>query len=131
MLNVVCAQSMWHRYRRVGRRSNAMIIRGKIEYGDGVTNLVADRLEPEQRPARRRTSPAGGSSFPRLSLSPGITCWAGRCMDGSGFVLDPYAFSSTARWQSSTTASRSPKAWRFGRPTETLNREPSCRFIAH
>jgi error-prone DNA polymerase len=46
MLNVVCAQSMWHRYRRVGRRSNAMIIRGKIEYGDGVTNLVADRLEP-------------------------------------------------------------------------------------
>ncbi len=46
MLNVVCAQSMWHRYRRVGRRSNAMIIRGKIEYGDGVTNLVADRLDP-------------------------------------------------------------------------------------
>jgi error-prone DNA polymerase len=46
MLNVVCAQSMWHRYRRVGRRSNAMIVRGKIEYGDGVTNLVADRLEP-------------------------------------------------------------------------------------
>jgi len=46
MLNVVCAQPMWHRYRRVGRRSNAMIIRGKIEHFDGVTNLVADRLEP-------------------------------------------------------------------------------------
>ena len=46
MLNVVCAQTMWHRFRRVGRRSNAMIIRGKIEHSDGVTNLIADRLEP-------------------------------------------------------------------------------------
>ncbi len=46
MLNVVCAMPMWHRFRRVGRRSNAMIIRGKIEHSDGVTNLIADRLEP-------------------------------------------------------------------------------------
>jgi error-prone DNA polymerase len=46
MLNVVCARPMWERFRRVGRRSNGMIIRGKIEHFDGVTNLVADRLEP-------------------------------------------------------------------------------------
>jgi len=46
MLNVVCAEPMWRRFKAVGRRSNAMIIRGRIEASDGVTNLVADRLEP-------------------------------------------------------------------------------------
>jgi error-prone DNA polymerase len=46
MLNVVCAMPMWQRFRRVGRRSNGMIIRGRIEHADGVTNLVADKLEP-------------------------------------------------------------------------------------
>ena len=46
MLNVVCSQPMWERYRRVGRTVNGMVIRGKIENSDGVTNLVADRLDP-------------------------------------------------------------------------------------
>jgi len=46
MLNVVCSQPMWQRFKTVGRGSNGMIIRGRIEYNEGVTNLVADRLEP-------------------------------------------------------------------------------------
>lgn len=46
MLNIVCAEPMWRRFRRVGRNANAMVIRGRIEHNEGVTNLVADRLEP-------------------------------------------------------------------------------------
>lgn len=46
MLNVVCSQPMWQRFKTVGRGSNGMVIRGRIEYNEGVTNLVADRLEP-------------------------------------------------------------------------------------
>ena len=46
MLNVVCSRPMWQRFVRVGRRTNAMLVRGTIEHTDGVTNLVADRLEP-------------------------------------------------------------------------------------
>jgi error-prone DNA polymerase len=45
MLNVVCSQALWKRYRRVGRNSAGMVIRGILERYDGVTNLVADRLE--------------------------------------------------------------------------------------
>jgi error-prone DNA polymerase len=46
MLNVVCAQALWQRYRRVARQATGLIVRGKIEHRDGVTNLLADRLEP-------------------------------------------------------------------------------------
>lgn len=46
MLNIVCAEPMWRAFRRVGRNANAMVIRGRVEHSEGVTNLVADRLEP-------------------------------------------------------------------------------------
>jgi error-prone DNA polymerase len=46
MLNIVCSRPMWQRFVRVGRRTNALMVRGTIEHVDGVTNLVADRLEP-------------------------------------------------------------------------------------
>jgi error-prone DNA polymerase len=45
MLNVVCSEALWRRYRRVGRNAAGMIIRGTLERHDGVTNLVADKLE--------------------------------------------------------------------------------------
>ena len=45
MLNVVCSEALWRRYRRVGRNAAGMIIRGTLERYDGVTNLVADKLE--------------------------------------------------------------------------------------
>ncbi|MGI3780944.1 MAG: OB-fold nucleic acid binding domain-containing protein, partial [Janthinobacterium lividum] len=46
MLNIVCSRPMWQRFVRVGRRTNAMLVRGVIEHSEGVTNLVADKLEP-------------------------------------------------------------------------------------
>jgi error-prone DNA polymerase len=45
MLNVVCPPGAWQRYRRVARTSPALVIRGTLERADGVTNLVADRME--------------------------------------------------------------------------------------
>ncbi len=45
MLNVVCSQALWNRYRRVARNSAGLIVRGIIEHKEGVTNLVADRLD--------------------------------------------------------------------------------------
>ena len=64
MLNVVCAEPMWRRFKTVGRRSNGMIIRGRVEYNEGVTNLVADRLEPLNTvfPQTRAALPAGHQS---------------------------------------------------------------------
>ena len=46
MLNVVCSQELWRRFGRVGRNAAGMVIRGRVEYNDGVTNLVAERLQP-------------------------------------------------------------------------------------
>lgn len=45
MLNVVCSQALWARYRVVGRNSAGMVIRGILERShEGVVNLVADKL---------------------------------------------------------------------------------------
>src|SRR6478752_2356910 len=46
MLNVICTQGVWRRYRQVAASSAGMVIRGLLERQDGVTNLVADRLAP-------------------------------------------------------------------------------------
>ena len=45
LLNVVCSMGMWKRYRRVGRRASALIVRGLIESADGAVSLIADQLE--------------------------------------------------------------------------------------
>jgi error-prone DNA polymerase len=44
MLNVICTQGVWRRYRQVARNADGMVIRGLVERQDGVTNLVADRI---------------------------------------------------------------------------------------
>ncbi|OYN94572.1 error-prone DNA polymerase [Enemella evansiae] len=46
MLNVVCSVGVWARYRKAARRANVLIVRGIVEHAEGVTNLVADRIEP-------------------------------------------------------------------------------------
>jgi error-prone DNA polymerase len=46
LINVICSPGLWKRYRLVARTSPAMLVRGKLERADGVTNVVADRLEP-------------------------------------------------------------------------------------
>jgi len=44
MLNVVCGHEVWQKFRKIASTKQAMVIRGRVERVDGVTNLVADRL---------------------------------------------------------------------------------------
>ncbi|MFS3127061.1 error-prone DNA polymerase [Nocardioides sp. Bht2] len=46
MLNVVCSEGLWRRYRSTARSAASMVVRGMVEREDGVTNLVADELLP-------------------------------------------------------------------------------------
>ncbi len=52
MLNVTCSPGLWRRYRTVARTSAALVVRGRLERYEGVTNLVADRLDPITPPVR-------------------------------------------------------------------------------
>ncbi|MET7403249.1 error-prone DNA polymerase [Dactylosporangium sp. NPDC005572] len=52
MLNVTCTPGLWHRYRRVARTANALVIRGILEKAEGVLNLRADHLSPLPLPVR-------------------------------------------------------------------------------
>jgi error-prone DNA polymerase len=45
MLNVICSPGLWQRYRKVARTSTALVVRGRLERAEGVTNLIADRLD--------------------------------------------------------------------------------------
>ncbi|MCU1463850.1 MAG: putative polymerase alpha subunit [Acidimicrobiales bacterium] len=45
ILNVICREPVWARDRRVARGSGALLVRGRLERVEGVTNLVAERLE--------------------------------------------------------------------------------------
>ena len=45
MLNVVVMPGTWDAYYEVARKAIGMVITGTLEYHDGVTNLVARRLE--------------------------------------------------------------------------------------
>ncbi len=47
LVNVICSVGVWNRYRRVARDAPAIVVRGILERSpEGVTNLLADRLEP-------------------------------------------------------------------------------------
>lgn len=47
LVNVICSVGVWKRYRRVARESSALIVRGILERSpEGVTNVLADQLEP-------------------------------------------------------------------------------------
>jgi error-prone DNA polymerase len=47
LINVICSPTVWSRHRQVARGSSALIIRGTLERSpEGVTNLLAERLEP-------------------------------------------------------------------------------------
>ena len=73
MLNVVCSQALWRRFGRVGRNAAGMIIRGRVEYNDGVTNLVAERLQPLSIGL-----PAGGRHPAVAAPVPGLPLGAAR-----------------------------------------------------
>jgi len=46
ILNVICNAAVWAQHRRVARSSPALLIRGKLERAEGVTNLIAEKIEP-------------------------------------------------------------------------------------
>jgi error-prone DNA polymerase len=46
LLNVVVLPEVWEQNRLVARRHPALVIGGRLEYRDGVTNLVAQRFRP-------------------------------------------------------------------------------------
>lgn len=56
LVNVICSQGVWSRYRRVVRDSPALVVRGILERSvEGVTNLLADRFEPLRVPVPHRS----------------------------------------------------------------------------
>ncbi|MBK5224610.1 MAG: error-prone DNA polymerase [Acidimicrobiia bacterium] len=53
LINVIVSVGCWSRFRKVARSSPALLVRGRLERGDGnVTNVIAERLE---------TLPVGGT----------------------------------------------------------------------
>jgi error-prone DNA polymerase len=46
LLNIVVLPEVWARTRHVARRSPAVVVEGRVEFYDGVTNLVAIDFEP-------------------------------------------------------------------------------------
>ncbi|MCO1577173.1 error-prone DNA polymerase [Crossiella sp. SN42] len=44
MVNVVCTQGVWARYRRIARQSSAVVVRGVLEKAQGVISLRAEHL---------------------------------------------------------------------------------------
>jgi error-prone DNA polymerase len=46
LLNIVVLPDVWARHRHIVRKSPALIIHGRLEFYDGVTNIVAQDFEP-------------------------------------------------------------------------------------
>ncbi|MHB1517557.1 MAG: error-prone DNA polymerase [Acidimicrobiales bacterium] len=46
MVNVVCSQGAWIRWKPVARSSPALLVRGRVERSEGSTTLVAEWFEP-------------------------------------------------------------------------------------
>ena len=56
LINVVVSKGCWTAHRRVARTAPAMLVRGRLERAEGVTNVIAERLErlPLDAPTRSR-----------------------------------------------------------------------------
>jgi len=46
ILNVICSRGVWAAHRRVARASAALLVRGRLERAEDVTNLIAERIQP-------------------------------------------------------------------------------------
>jgi error-prone DNA polymerase len=44
LVNIICHKGVWNRYRRVARESAALLVRGRLERADGVTNIIAEAI---------------------------------------------------------------------------------------
>jgi len=56
LVNVVVSKGCWAAHRRVARTAPALLVRGRLERSEGVTNVIADRLEllPLAAPTKSR-----------------------------------------------------------------------------
>jgi error-prone DNA polymerase len=56
MINVIISVGCWNRHRKTARDSGALIIRGRLERANNVTNLIAGHLQrlPLTAPTRSR-----------------------------------------------------------------------------
>jgi error-prone DNA polymerase len=45
LINVICSKGLWARYRKVAQGAPAFLVRGRLQKADGVTNVVAERIE--------------------------------------------------------------------------------------
>jgi len=45
IVNVICSQGVWARHRRVARAAPALLVRGRLERAEGVTNVLADQVQ--------------------------------------------------------------------------------------
>jgi error-prone DNA polymerase len=46
LMNVVVSKGCWIHHRRVVRTAPALVVRGRLERVDGVTNVIAERIDP-------------------------------------------------------------------------------------
>ncbi|MBW3590340.1 MAG: error-prone DNA polymerase, partial [Actinobacteria bacterium] len=46
LVNVICQQDVWSRYRKVAGTAKALLVTGRLERAEGVVNLVAAKFEP-------------------------------------------------------------------------------------
>ncbi|GIU85482.1 MAG: error-prone DNA polymerase [Acidimicrobiales bacterium] len=46
LVNVICSQGCWKRHAQVAAAAAALLVRGRVEHGDGAVNVVAERLAP-------------------------------------------------------------------------------------
>jgi error-prone DNA polymerase len=50
MVNIICSPGAWSRHRKVAGTAAALIIRGRLERAEGVTNVVAETFTPLHLP---------------------------------------------------------------------------------
>jgi error-prone DNA polymerase len=55
IINVICSPGVWTRYRRAARAATALLVRGRLERAEGVTNVIADQIHPFQTAVATRS----------------------------------------------------------------------------
>jgi error-prone DNA polymerase len=55
LINVVVSKGCWTHYRRVVQEAPALLVRGRLEQAEGVTNVIAQQIEPLPIPAPARS----------------------------------------------------------------------------
>jgi error-prone DNA polymerase len=52
LMNVLCSRGCWVRYAEVLRRASALLVRGRVEYAEGVVNVIGEQFTELRVPIR-------------------------------------------------------------------------------